>query len=135
MRKPTERASIKPRPGLWVHHQGPLRHPPGLLGVATSRSRPVAPGGSGRPPSDRLPDPWSPHRGGPFARAGSRFTRDFEDLVGWLATTMDKTALCRLVRIGWDTTGRIIERVMETCLLYTSPSPRDRTRSRMPSSA
>jgi transposase len=48
----------------------------------------------------------------PFARSGSRFTRDFEDLVGWLATTMDKTALCRLVRIDWDTTGRIIERVM-----------------------
>ena len=24
---------------------------------------------------------------------------------------------------------------VETCLLYTSPSPRDRTRSRMPSSA
>ena len=24
---------------------------------------------------------------------------------------------------------------MQTCLLYTSPSPRDRTRSRMPSSA
>ena len=24
---------------------------------------------------------------------------------------------------------------MKTCLLYTSPSPRDRTRSRMPSSA
>ena len=50
--------------------------------------------------------------GVPFARARSRFTRDFEDLVGWLATTMDKTALCRLVRIDWDTTGRIIERVM-----------------------
>jgi transposase len=48
----------------------------------------------------------------PFARCGSRFTRDFEDLVGWLATNMDKTALCRLVRIDWDTTGRIIERVM-----------------------
>ena len=31
----------------------------------------------------------------------------------------------------------IIERVITrgTCLLYTSPSPRDRTRSRMPSSA
>jgi transposase len=52
----------------------------------------------------------------PFARAGSRFTSDFEDLVGWLATTMDKTALRRLVRIDWDTTGRIIERVMETGL-------------------
>ena len=25
--------------------------------------------------------------------------------------------------------------MLETCLLYTSPSPRDRTRSRMPSSA
>ena len=25
--------------------------------------------------------------------------------------------------------------VVESCLLYTSPSPRDRTRSRMPSSA
>ena len=51
-------------------------------------------------------------QGVPLARAGSRFTRDFEDLVGWLATTMDKTALRRLVRIDWDTTGRIIERVM-----------------------
>jgi transposase len=50
--------------------------------------------------------------GVPFARAGARFTRDFEDLVGWLATSMDKTALRRLVRIDWDTTGRIIERVM-----------------------
>jgi transposase len=54
--------------------------------------------------------------GVPFARGGSRFTRDFEDLVAWLATTMDKTALCRLVRIDWDTTGRIIERVMATGL-------------------
>ena len=27
------------------------------------------------------------------------------------------------------------EKMTETCLLYTSPSPRDRTRSRMPSSA
>ena len=26
-------------------------------------------------------------------------------------------------------------RIGKTCLLYTSPSPRDRTRSRMPSSA
>ena len=50
--------------------------------------------------------------GVPFAH----FTRDFEDLVGWLATTMDKTALCRLIRIDWDTTGRIIERVMATGL-------------------
>ena len=32
-----------------------------------------------------------------------------------------------------DVTRR--ETVARTCLLYTSPSPRDRTRSRMPSSA
>lgn len=38
------------------------------------------------------------------------------DLVGWLATTMDKTALRRLMRIDRDTTGRIIERVIETGL-------------------
>jgi transposase len=50
--------------------------------------------------------------GVPFARSGARFTRDFEDLVGWLATTMDKTALRRLVRVDWDTVGRIISRVM-----------------------
>ena len=49
----------------------------------------------------------------PFARAGSRFTRDFEDLAGWLATTMDKTAIRRLLRIDWDTVGRIITRVMD----------------------
>ena len=29
----------------------------------------------------------------------------------------------------------LISAAMDTCLLYTSPSPRDRTRSRMPSSA
>lgn len=40
----------------------------------------------------------------------------FKNLVGWLATTMDKTAICRLVRIDWDSVGRIIERVMETGL-------------------
>jgi len=52
--------------------------------------------------------------GVPFARAGARFSSDFEDLVGWLATTMDKTALCRLVRIDWASVGRVIERVMAT---------------------
>ena len=28
-----------------------------------------------------------------------------------------------------------LNQIVNTCLLYTSPSPRDRTRSRMPSSA
>jgi hypothetical protein len=34
-----------------------------------------------------------------------------------------------------DKNGLLQARRLETCLLYTSPSPRDRTRSRMPSSA
>jgi transposase len=49
--------------------------------------------------------------GVPFARHGARFTRDFEDLVAWLATKADRTAICRLVRIDWQTVGRIIQRV------------------------
>ena len=36
----------------------------------------------------------------------------------------------------WDRTGfALYYKQLERCLLYTSPSPRDRTRSRMPSSA
>ena len=31
--------------------------------------------------------------------------------------------------------GSLVSGQLTTCLLYTSPSPRDRTRSRMPSSA
>jgi len=49
--------------------------------------------------------------GVPFARHRSGFTRDFEQLVAWLATRTDKSTICRLVRIDWDTVGRIIARV------------------------
>ena len=34
-----------------------------------------------------------------------------------------------------DVTKETIAEMIKVCLLYTSPSPRDRTRSRMPSSA
>ena len=34
-----------------------------------------------------------------------------------------------------DENGKELERIRRTCLLYTSPSPRDREKSRMPSSA
>jgi transposase len=54
--------------------------------------------------------------GVPFARQGARFTRDFEDLVAWLATKTDKTATCRLTRIDWQTIGRIVGRVGEELL-------------------
>ena len=36
---------------------------------------------------------------------------------------------------GWEELPEDVRAQAETCLLYTSPSPRDRTRYRMPSSA
>ena len=59
-------------------------------------------------------------------------------------TTLDKASSAltlvmnamEQLRIDRASLGAILQRVeYTTCLLYTSPSPRDRTRSRMPSSA
>jgi transposase len=50
----------------------------------------------------------------PFARYRSGFTRDFEDVTGYLATKTDKTTIARFLRIDWDTVGRICERVVAT---------------------
>jgi transposase len=61
----------------------------------------------------RCPEHGVHVEGVPFARDGARFTRDFENLVAWLATKTDKTATCRLTRIDWQTIGRVIERVGE----------------------
>ena len=47
----------------------------------------------------------------PWARPGSRYTRDFEDVVAWLAQQMAKTPIAGLLRIAWDTVGRIVARV------------------------
>ena len=47
-----------------------------------------------------------------FARPGARQTRDLDDLIGHLATAIDKAAICRLLRVDWDTVGRCITRVM-----------------------
>jgi transposase len=48
----------------------------------------------------------------PWARAGSQHTRDLEDVVAWLAQQMAKTPIAGLLRIGWDTVGRIVARVV-----------------------
>jgi transposase len=47
----------------------------------------------------------------PWARPGAAHTRDFEDVVAWLAQQMARTPICGLLRIGWDTVGRIVARV------------------------
>jgi transposase len=48
----------------------------------------------------------------PFARPGAHLTRDFDDLLAWLATKMDKTSIARLCRVSWRTVGRACERVV-----------------------
>jgi transposase len=48
----------------------------------------------------------------PFARPGARHSRDFEDVVAFLAQQMAKTPIARLLRIDWQTVGRIVERVV-----------------------
>jgi transposase len=48
----------------------------------------------------------------PWARPGSPYTRDFEDVAAWLAQQMAKTPIAGMLRIGWDSVGRIVQRVM-----------------------
>ncbi len=48
----------------------------------------------------------------PWAEHDSRFTRDFEDLVAWVAREMNKTAVKNLLHIAWATVGNIVERVV-----------------------
>jgi transposase len=48
----------------------------------------------------------------PWARPGSPYTRDFEDVTAWLAQQMAKTPIAGLLRIAWDSVGRIVERVV-----------------------
>jgi transposase len=48
----------------------------------------------------------------PFARPRARHTRDLEDVVCFLAQQTNKTAIARLLRINWETVGRIVERVV-----------------------
>jgi transposase len=47
-----------------------------------------------------------------WARRGARHTRDFEDVVAFLAQQMAKSPIARLMRIDWETVGRIVERVV-----------------------
>jgi transposase len=48
----------------------------------------------------------------PWARANARHTRDFEDVVGWLAQRMDKTAVATLLRCSWEAVDNIARRLV-----------------------
>ena len=61
--------------------------------------------------------------------SASHLTAD-ERAAATVYTSGEHCPMCSAAH-GWMGLGRIVY----ACLLYTSPSPRDRTRSRMPSSA
>lgn len=48
----------------------------------------------------------------PWARPGARHTRDFEDMVAWLAQRMDKTSVARLMGCSWAAVAAIVIRVV-----------------------
>jgi transposase len=52
----------------------------------------------------------------PWARPGARHTRDFEDVVLWLAQRTDRTSVSTLMRCAWETvTAIIIRGVADRC--------------------
>ena len=76
------------------------------------------------------------------AAAANMAKRVYEDLAGWTALDDDRLAE-HIQRLEGARPGneklrrarRLFAEALETCLLYTSPSPRDGLLSRMPSSA
>ena len=48
----------------------------------------------------------------PWARPAARFTRDFEDVVAYLAQRTDKTTITRLLRCSWEAVAAIVIRVV-----------------------
>lgn len=49
----------------------------------------------------------------PWARPGARLSRDLEDVIAWLAQRTDKTSVCRLLRVSWETVHAVVIRVVD----------------------
>lgn len=48
----------------------------------------------------------------PWARPRARHSRDFEDVVAWLAQHTDKTTISKLLRSSWETIDAVVGRVV-----------------------
>lgn len=48
----------------------------------------------------------------PWARPRARHTRDFQDVVAWLAQRTDKTTITGLLRMSWEAVARIVVSVV-----------------------
>jgi transposase len=44
----------------------------------------------------------------PWARPGARHSRDFQDVVAWLAQRVDKTTITKLLRVSWEAVAKIV---------------------------
>jgi len=49
----------------------------------------------------------------PWARPGSRFTRDFEDAVAWFAARMSKTGVAKVMGTCWRSVTAIVARLVD----------------------
>lgn len=49
----------------------------------------------------------------PWAFHGSRFTKDFDLTVAWLARSLPRSIVCKFMRIDWKTVGRCVERTKD----------------------
>jgi Helix-turn-helix domain of transposase family ISL3 len=85
---------------------------PLFAALAPPRSRGPAPLPRVRPAADRCPDCGVRVEAVPFAHPRARHTRDFEDFTAFLGQQLAKTPIASLLRVGWDTVGAIVERVV-----------------------
>ena len=69
----------------------------------------------------------------PGVAAVSNYIDKWDEVINWEVETASKENI--LTVRGNISKAKIVGAIKRACLLYTSPSPRDRTRSRMPSSA
>ena len=83
-----------------------------------------------RTAAERNKDYWQPIKGAK-ERFKSSMRNETNPLVGLERTVMPAMAGAALV----TTPATVLGGLLGSCLLYTSPSPRDRSLSRMPSSA
>ena len=49
----------------------------------------------------------------PWAYPGSRFTKNFDLTVGWLAMSLSRSAVAEYMRIDWETVGRCVHRTLK----------------------
>ena len=56
---------------------------------------------------------WRTVSNSPMGVWGSRFTKDFDRTVAWLAFHLSRKAVAEYLRIDWKTVGRCISRARE----------------------